>query len=234
MPRYLLFDLDGTLLPMDTDAFMKLYFGGLAAYAAPDGYDPHALIDGIMEGTRAMVQNDGTRTNAEAFWDVFASKFGEAARRSEARFEGFYREKFDAAAVACPKNPEVRGVIDRLKNEGYRLILATNPLFPAIATEHRLVWAGLSPDDFELVTTYDNSHYAKPNPAYFKEILDKIGAEASDCLMIGNDCREDTAAQRIGIPVFLITDCLLHGDGFDLDSTPHGGFPELLDYLNSL
>lgn len=42
-----LFDLDGTLLPMDQDAFTKAYFQCLAAKLAPYGYEPAKLIDSV-------------------------------------------------------------------------------------------------------------------------------------------------------------------------------------------
>ena len=66
-----LFDLDGTLLPMDNDAFTKGYFKLLAAKLAPHGYEPRRLVDAIWAGTAAMVQNDGTCTNQERFWQSF-------------------------------------------------------------------------------------------------------------------------------------------------------------------
>lgn len=63
-----LFDLDGTLLPMDQEVFVKAYFGSLAKKLAPHGYDPQTLIAGIWEGIAAMVKNDGSKTAEEAFW----------------------------------------------------------------------------------------------------------------------------------------------------------------------
>ena len=71
-----LFDLDGTLLPMDQDAFMKIYFGGLAAKLAPRGYEPTALIKAIWTGTADMVKNDGKDTNERVFWKRFTEIFG--------------------------------------------------------------------------------------------------------------------------------------------------------------
>ena len=40
MIKTVLFDLDGTLLPMDQDNFVKAYFKNLAIKLAPHGYDP--------------------------------------------------------------------------------------------------------------------------------------------------------------------------------------------------
>ena len=70
--KTVLFDLDGTLLPMDQDAFTKGYFRLLAAKVAHRGYEPKALVDGVWAGTAAMVKNDGSCTNEEAFWKRFA------------------------------------------------------------------------------------------------------------------------------------------------------------------
>ena len=54
-----LFDLDGTLLPMDQEIFVKTYFSLLAKKLAPHGYEPEALINAVWAGTRAMVKNTG-------------------------------------------------------------------------------------------------------------------------------------------------------------------------------
>lgn len=230
-----LFDLDGTLLPMDQDLFVKAYFKGLAGKLAPHGYDPQALIDSIWKGTAVMVRNDGSCTNEEAFWNYFASVFGEEARKDEPKFREFYETEFQNVRHVCGYRPEAREVIDLVKEKGLRLILATNPIFPAIATESRMRWAGLTPEDFEFYTTYENSTCCKPNPAYYTEILHKLGLKPDECVMVGNDAIEDTAALKAGIrQVFLLTDCLLNKDGRDITAYPQGGFAELKSFIESL
>ncbi len=229
-----LFDLDGTLLPMDQDKFMKAYFGGLAARLAPHGYEPRALIDAVWAGTAAMVQNDGSRRNEEAFWDRFVSIFGESAREDLPHFEAFYREDFDKAAPSCGYAPEAREIVDALHARGIRTVLATNPLFPAIATEKRTRWAGLDPSDFALITTYENSTHCKPNPDYYRDILAEIGADPSECLMVGNDVGEDMIAATLGMRVFLLTDCLINKHNTDISQYPHGSFAELKRFLEEI
>ena len=230
-----LFDLDGTLLPMDQELFVKAYFKGLAAKLMPHGYDPQALIDAIWKGTAVMVRNDGSRTNEEAFWNYFASVFGEDARKDEPKFREFYETEFQHVQKVCGYDPAAREVVDLAKSLGYRVVLATNPIFPAIATESRMRWAGLSPADFEFYTTYENSSCCKPNPAYYTEILSKLGLCPEECVMVGNDAVEDTAALQAGISqVFLITDCLLNKDSRDISAYPQGGFEELKTFLRGL
>lgn len=232
--QVVLFDLDGTLLPMDQDVFVKYYFGLMAKHLAPYGYESEALIKAIWQGTAEMVKNSGEKTNEAVFWNCFTSLFGENARKDEPHFDAFYREKFDQVSVSCGKNEKAAEVIALCKEKGLRTVLATNPIFPAIATKKRVAWAGLSPSDFELITTYENSHSCKPNPAYYTEILQKIGVEPENCLMVGNDVREDMVAETLGMQVFLLTDCVINKDGVDISRYPNGGFDELTAFIQNL
>ena len=230
-----LFDLDGTLLPMDQDIFVKAYFKGLAAKLAPYGYEPKALIDAIWKGTTAMIRNDGSRKNEDAFWAVFTDIFGLRALDDLPKFDEFYRTDFQKVQASCGFNTAARETIGLVKALGMNAVLATNPIFPAIATQSRIRWAGLCPEDFQLYTTYENSNYCKPNPDYYREILSKLNLTPEECVMVGNDAIEDTAALDAGIPsVFLLTDCLINKDNRDISTYPHGGFPELHTYIQEL
>lgn len=230
----ILFDLDGTLLPMDQELFIKTYFKALAARFAPLGYDPQKLINGVWKDTQAMVKNTGEQTNEEIFWNTFAELFGEQIRDDIPVFEDFYRNEFQQARSVCGKNPKAKETIDHARALGYRVILATNPLFPSIATESRIRWAGLEPEDFEFYTTYENSRYCKPNPAYFQEILTHANVHPEECLMVGNDTAEDLAAATLGIQAFLLTDCLINRNSTDITQYPHGSFDTLITYLDTL
>ena len=232
--KTIFFDLDGTLLPMDQEAFVKAYTKGLAAYMAPYGYEPEALVKGLWTGTGAMVQNNGKCTNEEVFWQVFNTMVGKDARMDEKIFETFYRTDFHKAKSACGFAPQAEETIRELKMRGFRVVLATNPLFPHFATENRIRWAGLTPEDFDYYTTYENSSFCKPNPAYYREILDRLGCQAKECAMVGNDVGEDMVAGELGMKTFLLTDCLINRGREPLDRWPHGGFHELRAWLKTL
>ena len=234
MIKAVLFDLDGTLLPMDQEVFLKAYFGGLVKSMIPHGYDPQQVVQSIWDGTRAMVANDGSRTNEEVFWDSFCGHFGPDARKDEPVFDAFYRTGFQNVQQVCGFEPQAAEVIQLLHSKGIRTILATNPLFPPIATQSRIRWAGLQVEDFEWVTTYDNSSHCKPNPDYYREILAKRGLAAEECVMVGNDVGEDMIARDLGMQVFLLTPCLINKPNADISQYPNGGFPELLEFLRGL
>lgn len=229
-----LFDLDGTLLPMDQEQFVKCYLGLLARKMAPRGYDPKLLVTTIWKGTEAMYRNDGTRSNEAVFWEVFDGTFGDMGRADREIFEDFYQNEFQQAQESCGFDPRAAETVRAIRAMGLETVLATNPLFPPYATESRVRWAGLQKEDFRLITTYDNARYCKPNPAYYQDILDTLHVSPRECLMVGNDAKEDLAAKVLGIPVFLLTDCLINKGNRDLSRLPQGSFPELLEYIRSL
>lgn len=231
----ILFDLDGTLLPMDNDEFTKGYFKMLVKKLAPYGYEPQKLIDGIWSGTAAMVKNDGTKTNEQSFWEKFSEVFGEKALADKPLFDEFYENEFQNAKAICGYNPKAAVAAHTIKEMGFRIALATNPIFPSTATESRISWAGFDPNDFELYTTYENIGYCKPNPDYYREIARRLGVSPEQCLMVGNDVTEDMeAAQNAGMSVFLLTDCLINKERKDISAYPRGSFEQLIDFANKL
>ncbi len=232
--KAVLFDLDGTLLPMDQNVFVGAYMKLLAAKMAAHGYDPELLVKTIWAGTEAMVKNNGDKTNEEVFWDLFASVFGQDARMHEPVFAEFYRIEFQKVQESCGYHQQAAQVITYLKERGIRMTLATNPLFPAIATHSRVRWAGLDPADFEIITTYENARHCKPNLAYYRDILEQMELAPADCLMVGNDVGEDMIAAQLGMQTFLMTDCLINKVDKDITQYPHGSFPELMEYINNL
>ena len=229
-----LFDLDGTLLPMDQDVFIKHYFRGLCASMMPQGYDKDQLVDAIWQGTAAMVKNDGSCRNEEAFWNCFARLLGEDVRKEEPVLEEFYRTDFQKIRQVCGYNPAAKETVALVKELGMTPVLATNPLFPAIATHSRIRWAGMEPEDFAYITTYENSTSCKPNPHYYRQILEKLSLRPEECVMVGNDAAEDTVAATLGMQVFLLTDCLINKKDADISAYPQGGFTQLQEFLQNL
>lgn len=226
----ILFDMDGTLLPMDNYAFTKGYLGMLAKAVAPLGYTAETLVPAMWKGVGAMVKNDGTRTNADAFWDAFASLLGDKVYADIPQFDAFYRGDFTKAICFTQPRADAKEAVALAHKMADKVILATNPLFPAVAQQERMRWAGLSMEDFDLVTDYENSHFCKPNPQYYLEIAERCGFDPKNALMIGNNAEEDaSASMAAGLRAYLITDCLIC-EG-EMPDCPTGTFKEMLEWL---
>ena len=230
----ILFDLDGTLLLSDGDEFTKAYFAALGKFMA-DLHDPDQLLSAVWAGTKAMIKNDGSRTNEAAFWETYCGIFGKEAAAEEPVFAAFYRTRYTELKTMCGKHPGLDGFIKALRSSGYKLVVATNPLFPLFVQKERITWTGADPDDFARITSYENSHYSKPNPAYYREILEEIGSSPENSLMVGNDVKEDMeTAAALGMKGFLMTGYLLNREGKDISGYPQGGFSELQEYIEAL
>ncbi len=215
--KAVIFDLDGTLLPMEQDRFIGGYFKLLGKKAEECGYDSKQILDVVWKGTGAMIKNNGEKTNEALFWELFVKTFGQGSMKDKSLFDRFYENGFEGVKDYVGYNPECAEMVYDLKKRGYRVALATNPVFPAVATEARIRWAGLKPEDFEFYTTYENSSYCKPNPKYYEEVLGKLGLSAEECMMVGNDIDEDMLpARALGMKVRLIDDCLINRSGADI------------------
>ena len=233
MIKMVLFDLDGTLLPMNQDLFIKEYFAGISKRLVSYGYDPKKLVYAIGEGTKAMFLNNGEDTNEMTYWNKFAEFYGENRSVIEPQFEEFYIKDFSKLKDTCGCNPKAREVLDLIKSKKKDVALLTNPIFPRIATKQRIMWAGLGESDFKLYTTYENSSYCKPNLKYYIEAINKLGVKPEECLMVGNDVVEDMVAKKLGMKVFLLTDCLINKYQSDISIYPNGDFNDLINYLNN-
>lgn len=230
----ILFDLDGTLAPFLQDEFVRTYFKALVRRLTPMGYDGERLIQALWKGVGAMVENSGLFTNRQVFWDVFTRELGIQALALESILDDFYSREFDGVRTVLRENVDRSGLIRSLRERGYTLVLATNPIFPAVAVETRLGWVGLRGTDFDWVTTYENSRSSKPNPAYYRDILGRVGKQGGECLMAGNNPVDDMAAREVGMEVYLVTDCLENPNGLPVDVWPGGSFRELEARLAAL
>lgn len=223
----ILFDLDGTLLKMDQDAFIEGYFSKIGQYFSDIG--TKKMVYAVHQGTKAMLDNDGKSSNAERFWQAFNMMIPEGELLDE-RFKQFYKTEFQKLKSLTAKQNQGKAVINLLKQKGYQLVLCTNPLFPQIATHSRIMWAGLEVTDFSLVTTFENSSFCKPNISYYREVLQKINKCPGQCLMVGNDVAEDLVVQSIHMKTFLVNDHLINHKGIDVVPDYQGSFSEFVQF----
>lgn len=230
----ILFDMDGTLLPMDQAAFTRAYFAELAKALAPYGVTPKNLVAAVWAGTAAMVKNDGGCPNEKVFWAQFEQTSGLSAAKILPAVAHFYSNEFHNARHYTAENPLATKAVRLARDKAKQVVLATNPIFPMSGQRTRMGWVGLTPENFDLVTSYEKDRYCKPNPDYYRDICARIGAEPKNCLMIGNDEQEDMyAASSLGMDCYLVTDCVIPYDAHPWQGA-RGTFAELCNRLETL
>lgn len=205
--KALLLDLDDTLIDNSMDTFIPAYFGALEAFVAGI-VEPGRFIQELLKATRAMDSNDDIGlTNEDVFVAAFYPVLGVARDEMEPLLERFYSEAFPQLEPLVGKCPAAPKVIEWAKARGLQVVIATNPLFPRTAIEQRMAWGDVGVDrfDYELVTCYENSHATKSSPAYFLEIVEHLGRQPGECLMVGDNWGWDVVcAGEAGVPSYWI------------------------------
>ena len=232
MTKTLLFDIDQTLLGNSMDTFLPSYLKTLARHLSPF-IPPDKMVPQLLAATRLMEENNLPDCTLEK---VFSAGFYPALGYRQEDLAGtladFYENVFPTLVNVAEFRPEAAQVIDSVLAEGYQIAIATNPLFPRRAVEHRLAWAGLPVEryPFKILTSYENFHFAKPNPAYYAEILAQLGWPDGPIVMVGDDPERDIIpARRLGLATFHVNSTAVTGQG-----NPAHGAGSLLDLLDWL
>jgi FMN phosphatase YigB (HAD superfamily) len=196
----LLWDLDGTIVRMKRRG-LELRFMWRAIRRFWGAIPPWRFRRAFWRAVEEVQAHRTPRTNYEvmlASLERHARRpIGEIARR-------FVAEDFPALADRFEPIPGARETLLRARDLGYRLVLATNPLWPREAVLRRLEWGGAGDVAFDFVSHSETMTRCKPNVEYYRELLERIGARGSECLMIGNDARKDLPAREVGIATFLV------------------------------
>ena len=235
MKKLIMTDLDCTLLPMDQDAYIQIYVNSIAKLFYEHGFDGKKIAKATMQSAYDMGKNDGSRTNKEVFEEAFKAMVGENAQQAIDLFPKVYEEPYDAIKEVTKVNEYAHEIAKLMREKAEFVVVATQPMFPLEAVKKRLSWTNLSHDMFDDITVYDNCTFSKPSTGYYKEIMDKFGADPSNTVMFGNDVNEDILpCKELGVETFLLTDGLINVKNHDISDLRKGTYLDMIEYLKSL
>jgi len=206
--KTVLFDLDGTLLQVDINDFLKEYLQSISSYCSALA-QPQVFVKRLLESTEMMIRNNGLRTNEEIFMENFLPALGKEREEVYPLLESFYAKEFPLLQRCARQSEKAGQVVEEVLKRGWQIVLATNPLFPRQAILERMKWAGIEQYPWLHVTSYENCKSCKPNPLYYQEIVAQYGLKPEECWMIGNDTGEDLVASQLGLKTYLVTDFLI-------------------------
>ena len=232
MKLTLLLDLDETLLNTNQDIFFPAYLQALSTNFA-SFLDPKLVMRALLSSIEKMNQNqDATRSLKDVFSDEFCPMVGMSREALDTHIDDFYSRVFPSLRGITSQIPEVQPFVDWAVAQGYRLVVATDPLLPRPATRQRVQWAGLEPEQFELISTFEDFHFLKNYPAYYAEVLGRIGWQDGPVLMVGNDMERDImSARKLGLATFFIE--TESGPTSGSEAGPRGALADLRRYLET-
>lgn len=205
MSLTLLFDLDDTLLDTNIESFVPAYFQALSEHLAPH-VPANVLLPALISATRQMVDSEDPSRTLECVFDRdFYKRIGIPKSDLAETLKDFYDNIFPRIESRTNRRPDAAPLIAWAMAQGFRVAIATDPLFPRKATQHRLRWAGLDPGQFELISSFENFHFSKTHSAYYAEMLGQLGWHDGPVLMVGNDVTRDLMpAHRLGLRTYFI------------------------------
>jgi FMN phosphatase YigB (HAD superfamily) len=204
--KAVLFDLDGTLLDIDLSAFLDRYFAALsetvASLVPPDRVA--SAMQAISQSTEAMMRPHPGLTNKDVFHREFLELASIDLDTQWSPFQSFYDQRFPSLGNGYGPCEGAHEALAAAEECGLQVAIATNPIFPLAAVEHRLSWAGIDARRAHVVTTYETMHSCKPHPDYFRETAAMLGTATHECLMVGDDPVLDMAAADVGMQTYFV------------------------------
>lgn len=227
----LLLDLDDTLLDTNMDVFVPAYFQALAKHLK-DYVKPDVMLQALMSGTQRMLDSDDPLHTLQEIFDAdFYPKLGIPKEQLIGAIDYFYDNVFPTLGIVTGRRPGAKELVDQALARGFRVAIATDPVFPRKATYHRIRWAGFEPERFDLISSYETFHFTKSHPAYYAEVLGRLGWPDGPVLMVGNDEERDlVSAQKLGLPTYHIIES---SEATVNAADQRGDLAQLATWLNS-
>lgn len=199
----LLFDLDGTLVRM-RPRLLELCFMARAILRFAGAIPPWRFRRAFWQAAERMQTHRSERTNYEVFLETLASYSHTPVTDLAERARRFLEMDFTRLGAHFRPVEGARETILLASRLCYRLVLATNPVFPLAAVRKRMEWGGIADIPFEFISHAEVMSRTKPDPDYYRELLERVSCDPWECLMIGNDPRKDLPAKEAGIRTFLV------------------------------
>tara|TARA_R110002096_G_scaffold16106_50_gene55355 strand:+ start:13204 stop:13986 length:783 start_codon:yes stop_codon:yes gene_type:complete len=191
-PKVIIFDVNETLLNLEPlkksvgkalggrEEFLPLWFSTMLHYSLVETLSGDYHSFGEI-GTAALM--------------MVAETQGIELTEAEAK------EAIVTPLRSLPPHPDVIAGLKALKADGYRLVSLTNSSAVGVETQFRS--AGLT-DLFENRFSVDSVKKFKPHPDTYQLVLDTLGLEAEDVLMVAAHAWDLAGAKNVGLQTAFI------------------------------
>ncbi len=196
MIRAVLLDLDETLIVNPDEAFAAGF-----VQLIDEALAPRLSVETLRPALRLMMQRltvERTQiiSNLQLIHETLAESAQQPINLVREAFEAFYTQDYPALQRLVSPVDGAQMLIDCLIHQQVAVVIATNPVYPATAIQQRITWGALDASHAALITDAGAMHFAKPDPAYYAEIIARIGVEPDEAVVIGDHPINDIAAAR--------------------------------------
>lgn len=207
MIKAVLFDMDETLLDINLEAFLISYQAKLDQILSEiSGIPAYKLAIPMTKAYLAL--SDKNRqddlTNAQLFNKVIYQETSiplddPYIADALAYFETEVLPGCNNRLIHGRPKPGARLCVEKAKDMGLKVGLATNPTFTKNCIGCRMKWGEIDTYNMDHITYMENSSRLKPSKRYFQETAEALGLSADECLMVGNDPKRDICLTDIGM-----------------------------------
>ncbi|GAC1428080.1 MAG: HAD family hydrolase [Ktedonobacteraceae bacterium] len=211
--RAILFDVNGTLIDIETDEGLEEIYRAIAHFLMYQGISLHRwevrdLYFQIMQRQRAASSEEFVEWDAVSLWREFLQKTGSASTRalpSEklAQLPLFLAELHRGIArKRLCLYPQVQETLDQLHSQ-YRMAIVSDAQSAYAVPELRAV--GIL-NYFNPVIVSGDYGYRKPDPRLFRKALAALEVRPEQALYLGNDLYHDIlGAQQVGMKAIFVS-----------------------------
>lgn len=202
----IMFDLDNTLLRNDGDQFLEEFSSELARYLDPK-VPYQRFMEAIMAAGAAMIADQHPdRTNEEVLITTLADLVAVDRDWLFQRYRAFVQGDLGRIGLPWGRIHASRPTVEWALASGYKIVVATSPIYPPGPIMERLRRADLDLEPWDLITTADQMHSVKPHASYYLEAARLIGVDPRRCVMVGDDLYQDMSAARAGFSCYLVSE----------------------------
>jgi len=203
MFRAVLFDLDGTLLDMDGDAFLEDYIDKLADFLHPWIVKERFTSALWSAAVGALASGHSGQSNRDVLIKSLSDTLSVDPQPLRDHIDQFNETR--SALVMPGGHPRngARRAVEAAHVLGMKIAVATTPIYGLPVVMDRLARADVADMPWDLIAS-DSFCSTKPYPAYYHEVANFLGVNPDQCLMVGDDAFNDLAARATGMATYYV------------------------------
>ncbi len=207
MIKAVLLELDTVLFGQPDHQFVKTFRRAFAHnLTAETGIiNADSLFSKVIQSLGC--RRDSLASNDEVMTACIAAELNVPISDILPTLESVYQASYQQAQDSSRAATSARELVAALLDQGLFVAVVCDPIYREAAIAQRLQWAGLGDliASFAFLSASETMHFAKTDPAFYAEVIARIGIEPDEALLISDNWQNDMiAAETVGLHTWLL------------------------------